>query len=280
MSTETELAKTKDEPLALNNTEIDEMFGNSALDATTGLSFNVVKIMRESAQFEVGPDEYEKVLTGHILFKHRANQWWRVSFDERSEEDSPVPNCYSVDAIKPCGGDDIQSDLCATCEQNKFGSGRDGVGKACRNSMRFLFLRDGAVLPVVIIAPPTSLSKKGSLQQWLNDVPNRVASAYSKLGIKNSKGGPVVDYWPAHVELSLEKMKFGSGMEASVLKVKTLDVLTPKDEAGASRLRQLFSLRKDTLDAYQNEIQAYVEREAGDDEPVGSPADDNDEIPV
>jgi len=276
-----EITKKQNGEIALAENEALEMFGESTLDTNTELSFNQVKIMRESAQFDCGQDEFEKTLKGHILFKHKANQWWEIPFDERKEGDDPMPNCYSVDGVTPSGGDKIQNDLCATCPRNKFGSGADGNGKACRNTMRFLFLPDDAVLPVVLSAPPTSLGKKGSLQQWLNDVPNRVAKAYNAIGMTNAKGGPIVDYWPAHVELSLEKEKFNSGMEASVLKIKTVNVLVPDSDENANKLRRLFEVVRSASEAYENERHAYIEneQELTEEETPSGQNDESDDIP-
>lgn len=272
---EKELAKT--EPagsLALNNDEISDMFGESELDSGTSLSFGIIKILRESGQFEVGEKKFADTLTGHVLLKHQANQWWEIDYDSRKPEDSPVPNCYSVDGFKPSGGDKMFDGMCAVCDRNKFGSGKDERGKACRNTVRFLFLQEGSVLPVVIVAPPTSLGKKGSVQAWFNSVPNDVATAYTKVGMKNAKGGPIVEYWTAKVELSLEKEKFAGG-EASVLKIQTLEVIVPKNDdgtpnaEGASKLRMLHQAVIKSREAYNEERHAYIESEAGD-EPVAT----------
>ncbi len=278
--TETGLAKP--EPTALTKAEEQEMFGESKLDVSTGLSFNIVKIVRETAQFDLGNEKYVKSLTGHILFKHRANQWWEVPFDERGEEDDPMPQCYSINGFKPCGGSKIQAELCSGCPKDKFGSGKERRGKACRNTMRFLFLQDGAVLPIILMAPPTSLSKKGSLQHWLNSVPNDVAEAYNELDIKTKKGGPVVDYWPAHIELSLEKQEFAGGMSASLLCIKALDVVTP--ESNPIKLRQLFTMMKEAAEVYKAEQQTYIESETGDhsngDATASDEAESGDDTPI
>ncbi len=273
--------------LAISAQEMDEMFGNSALD-TQGLSFPSIKISRETAQFMLGEAEVVKSLTGHVLHLHFANQWWEKGFDERTESDSPMPNCYSVDGIQPCGGDKRQSEFCATCPLNKFGTGKDGSGKACRNTIRILFLQDGAVLPVFLSVPPTSLGKKESLSVWRNSIPNKVAEAYNTMGIKNNKGGSVVDYWPAQVKLSLQKKKFNSGMEASVLQVETLGVLIPDTPENGNEIRSLFLMVKEAKKAYQEQIQAYMSSDheevvaapdGAGEVPEAVPADD-DEIPL
>ena len=268
--------------LAIPPEELDEMFGESELD-TTGLSFNVVKIMRESAQFEITPGVFVKTIKGHILFKHRAAQWWEVPFEERGPDDDPRPGCYSIDGLKPCGGEKMQAETCASCPFDKFGSSpREGSkSKACRNTMRFLFLQDETVIPVVLSAPPTSLSTKGPLQHWLNAVPNDVAAAYNAIGQKTKKQGPIVDYFWAHVELSLEIKKFTGDMEAAILTVKTVDVVTPKSDA--AKLRQVWAMRKDAVELYKAEQLAWLESETSEPEPeadaAGSDADGSDYDP-
>jgi hypothetical protein len=266
----------------LTQTEDDEMFGESSIDTTTGLSFNRVKIVRETAQFDLGNDEYPKTLTGHILFKHRASQWWEVPYDERAEGDDPRPQCYSINGVCPHGGDKVRADLCSSCELDKFGSapGDDKKGKACRNTLRMLFLQDNTVLPVIITAPPTSLGPKGPLQNWLNSVPNDVSKAYNAIGKKTAKGGPIVDYHWAHVELSLDKVTFSSG-DAAVLCVKTLDVITP--ESDLAGIRQLFKMKQAATKAYQNELTQYMETESGGEHDIEDTANVeqcDDEVPI
>ena len=52
---------------------------------------------------------------------------------------------------------------CATCPFNRYGSdvdtetGQVRKGKACREKRVLLFLRDGDTLPIVVLAPPTSV---------------------------------------------------------------------------------------------------------------------------
>jgi hypothetical protein len=272
---EKELAKT-DQPgaLALNQDEIGDMFGESELDNATSLSFGTVKIMKESAQFELGEQNFINTLVGHVLFKHDANQYFEAAYDPANT--SP-PDCYSVDGYKPSGGENMKDcKCCAVCDLNAFGSGKEGRSKACRNTVRFLFLQEGSVLPVIVIAPPTSLGKKGSVQEWFNSVPNDVARAYNAVGMEGmgKDGGPIVEYWTAKVELSLKVETFAGG-SSSVLKIKTLEVIVPKNEdgsqepVGGAKLRLLHSAVTKSRKAYEEERHAYIESEAGD-EPVAA----------
>lgn len=267
--------------LAIPMEELDEMFGESTLDTSTGLSFNVVKIMRESAQFDLGNKVFVQSLKGFVLFKHRACQWWEKAFDDRAEGDDPMPQCYSIDGVMPCGGTEQQATICVACPKDVFGSDpKGGKGKACRNTMRFLFLQDEAVIPVVLAAPPTSLSKKGSLCHWLNGVPNDVSAAYNTVDIHTKKGGPIVDFWWAHVELTLELKDFGD-LTASILCIETLNVITPKSDP--SLIRQIFKMKNDATKLYKIEQQSYIETEASEDEVTyanGTGDDNDDEAPI
>jgi len=48
---------------------------------------------------------------------------------------------------------------CATCPMNQWGSAGGGRrGKACREKRLLLVLRDGEAIPIVVVAPPTSLA--------------------------------------------------------------------------------------------------------------------------
>ena len=46
---------------------------------------------------------------------------------------------------------------CATCYLNKWGSGKDGKGKACKNMHRVYILREGEMFPLLLTLPPTSI---------------------------------------------------------------------------------------------------------------------------
>ena len=244
--------------LAMPQEEMDDMFGDSTPDDSTPLSFNNFAIVREMAQFAKSDDDYVATLIGHVLYKHRAKQYFAQAYDPNNPS---APECYSVDGVSPVDGCEKPqcSGLCVTCPQNAYGTAEKGEGKACKDTIRFLFMPEGSVLPVTIIAPPTSLAKKGPLQAWLNSVMDDVAKAYKAIGMANKKGGPIVDYWWAKVELSLEKKTFDGGV-ASILKVKTLDVLTPDTEEHLAEVRALHQARQTFNDVYLSELSSHIEK--------------------
>jgi hypothetical protein len=255
----TELAvPAESNPLAIPLAELDEMFGESAPDEGTPLSFNNLAIVRETAQFEIADDEYVPTLVGHILYKHKAKQY----FDTKYDPSNPAaPVCYSINGTKPVEGckKPQTAGLCKDCPMNAYKTAETGDGKACKDTIRFLFMREGSVLPVTVIAPPTSLSKKGPLQAWLNSVMDDVAKAYTAIGMTNKKKGPIVDYWWAKVELSLDKKTFDGGV-ASILKVKTLDVLIPDTDENLAKVRALHQSRLTFNGVYLDELHSHIEK--------------------
>jgi hypothetical protein len=109
-----------------------------------------------SLQFELPSDdpenpEYARTLEGVIIYNHAANAFWA----EGSEDDeNAAPLCSSVDGKLGCG--DPGGD-CITCALNKFGSGDNGKGKACKNTRVLYLLRDGEFMPMQVVLPPTSI---------------------------------------------------------------------------------------------------------------------------
>lgn len=128
-------------------------------DDMDGLHFNFQRIKIPSGgalQFEIPGDDpenpgYERTLEGVILHNHAAYVYW----PEGSEDDEDaVPLCSSVDGklgVGDPGGD------CVTCALNKFGTGKNGKGKACKNTRVLYLLRDGDYMPMQVTLPPTSI---------------------------------------------------------------------------------------------------------------------------
>jgi hypothetical protein len=110
-------------------------------------------------------EEFEAIVLGAVL----DNQY----FEERFDPENPsLPSCFALDVNRdretmgpPKDLKKKESETCATCWANAFGSSDTGKGKACRNGLRVALLYfdkdqipklgevDGARLRV----PPTSL---------------------------------------------------------------------------------------------------------------------------
>jgi len=135
-------------------------FSNDDLaDDMDGLNFNFQRIKIPSGgalQFELPGDDpenpdYVRTIDGVILHNHSSCAYWPEGVED--DEDA-MPLCLSVDGklgIGEPGGD------CVTCALNRFGSGANGKGKACKNMRILYLLRDGEFMPIQLTLPPTSI---------------------------------------------------------------------------------------------------------------------------
>lgn len=280
MTEENKLATQSQGPsaLALNNQEVDDLFGQDSIEVSN-LSFDKIAIMRETPNFDLGSGQLAPTLTGFVLFTHPSYTWWKEGFADRDPSERGAPNCAASMGVFPDGGDNIQSPIdestgkpgvCASCPQYQYGSGKGGVGSACRLGAKILFLGEGEVLPSVISLPPTSvLGKDSSYTQWLTKVINAVASAFKACGVnlKNKQ------CWPAKVELTLASESFQTGNSASVLNIRTLGVLVPDTVENKEKLMALGKQKAWAVETYLAEIHKYLGNEdAGEAKQVESTA--------
>jgi len=162
MNTQNNLVETSKDFSKFNLPEIVDGadFTNDELaDEMDGLHLNFQRVKIPaggSLQFELPGDdpenpEYARTLEGVIVYNHAANAFWA---EGKEEDENASPLCSSVDGRLGCG--DPSGD-CITCALNKFGSGENGKGKACKNTRVLYLLRDGAFTPMQIVLPPTSI---------------------------------------------------------------------------------------------------------------------------
>lgn len=88
----------------------------------------------------------------------------RAWYDEEFDADQvQVPACYALDDTSPHElSRNPQSDTCANCEKNKWGSAERGRGKACREGARVIVVPAGTPLDIAQMStakfPVTSLA--------------------------------------------------------------------------------------------------------------------------
>ena len=239
--------------------QMDDVFGNDGPVIPVDAPIPTIKIMRESAQFELPDGTYAAEIEANILHYHNANAYWEVDFEDRSPEDNPAPNCLSSDGITPeqmdVDGYKVQSDTCRNCPMNEYGSAKNGSSKACQNTIRMYVLINGEVVPCLLKAPPSSLGKKESLMGFLTNLPN--------ITTKNGCA-----YQQLRIRFSLYKKELGSGMSASLIKMELADIVT--DEAAVGQLAQT---TKRFREAYLGKVADHMANEAvvaeeGDDIPI------------
>jgi hypothetical protein len=88
-----------------------------------------IKISRESQAFLMPDGSTSKTLEGTLVFHHKARGYWET-------EGQLMPTCSSLDG-KAGTDENGNQKTCANCPFNKFGSGKDGSGKACKE-MRWI----------------------------------------------------------------------------------------------------------------------------------------------
>lgn len=155
------------------------------------LSFQRAKIPGGGVtQFEVPGDnpeapEYEKTITGVIIYNHAANAYWPTG----SEYDENIPPlCSSYNG--KCG-QGVPGGICETCEMNQYGSDENGgKGKACKNMRTLYILRSGEAMPIQLSLPPTSLSPFSDFVNTVFATRRRPTwSAIVEIGIKRIDNG-------------------------------------------------------------------------------------------
>ena len=173
------------------------------------LSFQRIKIPGGGAlQFEVPGDnpeepEYEKTITGVIIYNHAANAYWPAG-DEYDENVPPL--CSSYDGKT---GQGIPGGACQFCEMNQYGTDQGGgKGKACKNMRTLYILRSGEAMPIQLSLPPTSLNP---FSEFVN-----IAFA--------TRRRPT---WSAIVEIGLKRMDNGTN-KYSVATFRKVGDFTPE----------------------------------------------------
>jgi len=133
------------------------------------ISFEQIKIEKDgTGYFQIGEfGDRVKEFTGYIVFTSR----FRLYYEDTEGE--PVLVCRSLDGIRgfkvdtgePC--DCGCQGICARCLFNQWGSGRaKSGGKACRE-LRLLIIRsDQYSVPLSLVLPPTSLTRKYGYNKW------------------------------------------------------------------------------------------------------------------
>lgn len=146
-----------------------------------GLAFEVTD--------ENGDPKAQSEIVGIIVDHYPVNAYWPESFGGGS---SP-PACSALDGhigVGEPGG------LCAKCPHNQWGSDGEGRGKACKNLHRLYILPVGEILPLLIAAPPTSLSN---------------ISGYMRLLTSKAKK----PHWAVVTKVKLEKAANAAGINYS-----------------------------------------------------------------
>lgn len=105
-------------------------------------------------------------IVGVIVDHYPVNAYWADKFSGTSNP----PACSALDGQVGAGE---PGGVCTRCPRNQWGSDGEGRGKACKNLHRVYVLPTNDVLPLLIAAPPTSLSNIASYMRLLTSKTKR-----------------------------------------------------------------------------------------------------------
>lgn len=162
--------------------------------------------------FEVpgdNPDEPDTVkeVKGVIVGHHAINAWWKDSYDGANV----TPDCSSMNGNQGLEKETGAIKDCSTCPYNQYGS--SGNGKACKNMRRIYILQSGAIFPLLLTLPPTSIGN------FADYVGKRVVSkglrtygVVTKFSLKKAKSNSGISY--SQTIFSLENILDGTKTNA------------------------------------------------------------------
>jgi len=197
MANEIMVASTENYPaLVMKIEDFREAVMENAGDGITASDLTKVKVPSGGSLFFSVPtlegDEAVKDLRGIIIHTQAANALWTGAFDGSKNP----PNCTSEDGLVGCGEPGGE---CASCPFNQFGSGSDAKGnqtkgKACKNMMKVFILLEGAMLPIMIALPPSSLAsfKKYRLALTQNALP--LSAVITSIKLVKTKSDAGIEY--------------------------------------------------------------------------------------
>lgn len=220
-----------------------------------------------------------QTITGVIL----AYQRNRVLFDPSTPEgQKAVVLCRSGDAkigqpqaVMSAFNGSMADQECASCVFNRWGSGKGGRGKACREKEALVVMPEGDDIdPLVVFAPPTSLTPfaafKNQLATGNHPASRRLFADNPPAWAKGRGGKRGVTTWYVVTRISTEKV--GQGQSA-FSKMVFSPIALVSDEMAVS----ISEIRKDWgVHVARVEADMYAEMAA---EEAGQPFDDDPGAP-
>ena len=151
----------------------------------------------------IGPDENSYLPVVVLRAKKPLQKaWYATAYNPN--EDGKQPDCFSTDSERPDPTSlAVQSDLCATCPHNQFGSAVDQSG----NAMKGKACADSKILAVFVPGsrkvetdpkvyqfklPPASLKNFGMYVKQLSSAGIPLGTAQTLVGFDQAKDNPVL----------------------------------------------------------------------------------------
>ena len=106
------------------------------------------------------------------------------------------PTCYSNDGLTPArDAAEKQADHCATCDHNAWGTGPNGKGKACSDSLRLaIAFVDSINDPILLRVPPASLKNITEYAAFLSRKGAPMEGLVTKLKFDSEEATPKLQF--------------------------------------------------------------------------------------
>lgn len=196
----------------------DMRFDKVNMPSGGGISFTIID--------EDGREIPVAELKGVMLHKKPFKAWYIKAFDEKGDEDTGRPDCFSEDNVhgSGCEGAGIpEGQLCKACPKNQWGSDRrGGKGKDCAEKIRIHILMEENAFPKFIDLPPTST---GNFKDYVKRLANKLNSYYgvvTTVGLAGDKSAGGIKYSKATFAKAANLSK-----EERVAIKQYVDTLTP-----------------------------------------------------
>lgn len=156
------------------------------------LSFDRVKVPSGGGlAFEIptedGDTDVQKEIVGVIVGHSPENVYYATQYEGGNE----LPDCVATDGklgVGNPGGD------CLSCPYNEWGSGEDGIGKACQNRHKVFILRNGELFPLMLALPVTSVKNFSDFIKRNVMKGRRSYEFITKVGLSKDKSKGGIEY--------------------------------------------------------------------------------------
>lgn len=134
-----------------------------------------------------------KEIEGVIVAWRDARAYWQADLD--ASGGGTPPDCSSSDGVRGVGD---PGGVCMACPMAQFGSatkaGKQARGQACKQTRMLFMVRPGDSLPIVVVAPPSSLK---AVKQYFLRLASQAIPFYgvvTALGLEPDKSKDGITY--------------------------------------------------------------------------------------
>lgn len=158
-------------------------------------SFEQIKVPGSGMTFwslldENGEEISEKFFEGVIITKQKTRAYWEKDDDDDDSMKNKTPICHSFDGVTGSKYGD-----CKSCPYSKFTKeGKKNIPPKCKERQLLYVLRKGAMLPVVLNVPRTSIKHLKEYGARLLSMGKRLSGVITKFELVKVQSNDGQDY--------------------------------------------------------------------------------------